>query len=185
MYASARLTANLLNYRFLADRFVEGTCPKCGYDDARGDQCDNCTNPLDPFELIDPRCKLCSDKPVIRDTKHLAIALDKLQEKISAWVDSSSKKGEWSTNTVGMTQGWLKEGLKPRMVTRDLSWGVPVPLEGWENKVMYVWVSDASMLCKQDRLVFTSTTLPVRCTVRLSKYHSMLHKRLATMVAKS
>lgn len=78
---------------------------------------------------------------MVRETKHLAIALDKLQEKISAWVDSSSKKGKWSANTVGMTQGWLKEGLKPRMVTRDLSWGVPVPLKGWEGKVMYVWVS--------------------------------------------
>lgn len=129
-------------YSFLADRFVEGTCPKCGYDDARGDQCDNCTNPLSPLELIHPRCKLCSDKPVIRETKHLALALDKLQEQISAWVDTSSSKGEWSANTVGMTQGWLKEGLKPRMVTRDLKWGVPVPLKGWEDKVMYVWVSD-------------------------------------------
>lgn len=131
---------------FLADRFVEGTCPKCGYTDARGDQCDSCTNPLDPLELVHPRCVLCSNRPVTKETSHLSIALDKLQPEIQSWVDESSSKGKWSSNTVGMTKGWLKEGLLPRNVTRDLSWGVPVPLEGWENKVMYVWVSGQSGL---------------------------------------
>lgn len=127
----------------MADRFVEGTCPKCGYDDARGDQCDQCTNPLNPLELIKPRCVLCNTQPITRDTKHLSILLDQLQPRIEEWVAESSKKGKWSTNTVGMTQGWLREGLQPRMITRDLEWGVPVPLNGWEGKVMYVWVSVA------------------------------------------
>ncbi|CAD6572574.1 MAG: hypothetical protein CYPHOPRED_004884 [Cyphobasidiales sp. Tagirdzhanova-0007] len=125
--------------RFLADRYVEGTCPKCGYEDARGDQCDSCTNPLNPIELIKPRCVLCSTRPVTRETSHLSIALDRLQEEIAEWVDRSSAKGKWSTNTMAMTKSWLKEGLLPRNVTRDLAWGVPVPLKGWEDKVMYVW----------------------------------------------
>merc|ERR1712093_312181 len=94
--------------RFLADRFVEGTCPKCGYNDARGDQCDQCTNPLNPLELIKPRCVLCNTQPITRDTKHLSILLDQLQPRIEEWIVQSSKKGKWSTNTVGMTQGWLR-----------------------------------------------------------------------------
>ena len=130
---------------FLADRFVEGTCPKCNYVDARGDQCDNCTNPLDPLELIHPRCILCSNRPITKETSHLSIALDKLQPALEEWVAKSSKEGKWSSNTIAMTKSWLKEGLLPRNVTRDLAWGVPVPLEGWEKKVMYVWVSGFSV----------------------------------------
>lgn len=128
---------------FLADRYVEGTCPRpnCGYEDARGDQCDKCGNLLDPFELINPRCKLDGTAPIVRDTKHIFLQLDKLQPKIDEWVKQSSEKGDWSRNGRLITDNWLKEGLRARCITRDLKWGVPVPPEyaGFENKVFYVW----------------------------------------------
>ena len=125
--------------KFLADRFVEGTCPKCGYEDARGDQCDKCGNLLDPLDLINPRCKLDGATPVTRETKHTFICLDKLQPQIEEWQKESAEKGGWSKNARYITDSWLKTGLKERGITRDLSWGVPVPLPGYENKVLYVW----------------------------------------------
>ena len=125
--------------KFLADRFVEGTCPKCGYEDARGDQCDKCGNLLDPLDLINPRCKLDGASPVTRETKHTFISLDKLQPQIEEWQKESAEKGGWSKNARYITDSWLKTGLKERGITRDLSWGVPVPLPGYENKVLYVW----------------------------------------------
>jgi methionyl-tRNA synthetase len=124
---------------FLADRFVEGTCPLCGYEDARGDQCDKCGHLLDPLELIKPRCKLDGATPVPRETKHVFLLLDKLQPAIEQWAEVSMKKGGWSANGASITQKWLKEGLHPRGITRDLKWGVPVPLPGYEKKVLYVW----------------------------------------------
>ncbi|KAL5363077.1 tRNA synthetases class I (M)-domain-containing protein [Aspergillus floccosus] len=124
---------------FLADRFVEGECPKCHYDDARGDQCDKCGHLLDPFELIKPRCKLDGATPVPRETKHIHLLLDKLQPDIEKWVHASIEKGDWPKNSRVITESWLKEGLKDRGITRDLKWGVPVPLPGFENKVLYVW----------------------------------------------
>lgn len=124
---------------FLADRFVEGTCPLCQYDDARGDQCDKCGHLLDPLELIKPRCKLDGATPVPKETKHVYLLLDKLQPLEEEWFAKSSKEGNWSSNGVQITSSWLKEGLRPRGITRDLKWGTAVPLEGYENKVMYVW----------------------------------------------
>lgn len=124
---------------FLADRYVEGECPRCHYDDARGDQCDKCGNLLDPFELIKPRCKLDGATPVQRETKHIHLLLDKLQPEVEKWANESIAKGEWPKNSRVITESWLKEGLKDRGITRDLKWGVPVPLEGFENKVLYVW----------------------------------------------
>lgn len=124
---------------FLADRFVEGTCPLCQYDDARGDQCDKCGHLLDPLELINPRCKLDGATPVPKETKHVYLLLDKLQPLEEEWFAKASKEGNWSSNGVQITSSWLKEGLKPRGITRDLKWGTAVPLEGYENKVMYVW----------------------------------------------
>ncbi|KAK5171332.1 uncharacterized protein LTR77_004476 [Saxophila tyrrhenica] len=124
---------------FLADRFVEGECPLCGYGDARGDQCDKCGHLLDPLDLINPRCKLDGRSPVKRETKHAFILLDKLQEKVTNWSQESFAKGGWSENGVSITNAWLSEGLKPRGITRDLKWGTAVPLPGYENKVMYVW----------------------------------------------
>lgn len=124
---------------FLADRFVEGTCPKCGYEDARGDQCDACGQLLDPLELIDPRCKLDNHSPVKRDSKHIFLELDKLQLELEQWVKKSFDAGQWSRNGLSITENWLKQGLKKRCITRDLTWGTPVPLKGYEKKVLYVW----------------------------------------------
>jgi methionyl-tRNA synthetase len=124
---------------FLADRFVEGECPKCGYDDARGDQCDKCGTLLNPFELKNPRCKVDGAKPVPRLTTHIHLLLDKLQPEIEEWSKVAIEKGAWSANGKAITEGWLTEGLKDRGITRDLKWGVPVPLPGYENKVLYVW----------------------------------------------
>lgn len=124
---------------FLADRYVEGECPLCHYEDARGDQCDKCGRLLDPFDLIKPRCKLDGATPVRRPTKHIHLLLDKLQPQIERWVHPTIEKGDWPKNSRVITESWLKEGLKDRGITRDLKWGVPVPLPGFENKVLYVW----------------------------------------------
>ncbi|KAI9591155.1 tRNA synthetases class I (M)-domain-containing protein [Syncephalis fuscata] len=126
-------------HRFLADRYVEGTCPKCGYDDARGDQCDGCGQLLNAHELIKPRCKLDGNAPVTRDSKHIFVDLPKLQPACEAFFKESSIKGNWTSNGRTITASWLNEGLKPRCITRDLKWGTPVPYEGMEDKVFYVW----------------------------------------------
>ncbi|WP_297160719.1 methionine--tRNA ligase [Thermogemmatispora sp.] len=126
--------------RFLPDRYVEGTCPHCGYAQARGDQCDNCGRVLDPVDLLQPHCRLCGSKeqPLqIRDTEHFFLDLPKLQEPILQWL--SQGKEHWRPNVYTFTMNWLKEGLRPRAITRDLDWGVPIPLEGYDEKRIYVW----------------------------------------------
>ncbi len=126
--------------RFLPDRYVEGTCPHCGYPSARGDQCDNCGRTLDPVDLIEPRCKLCGSKESkleIRSTEHFFLDLPKLQEPLLAWLSQS--KEHWRPNTLAFALNWLKEGLRARAITRDLDWGVPIPLPGYEDKRIYVW----------------------------------------------
>ncbi|KAB8621934.1 hypothetical protein FH972_026043 [Carpinus fangiana] len=124
---------------FLADRFVEGTCPLCGYEDARGDQCDKCGKLLDPLDLIKPRCKLDNATPIKKETRHTFLLLDKLQPEVEKWNRESSKKGAWSSNGISITENWLKEGLKARGITRDLKWGTKVPLPGYDDKCLYVW----------------------------------------------
>ncbi|MCB1053087.1 MAG: methionine--tRNA ligase [Acidobacteria bacterium] len=124
---------------FLADRYVEGTCPNCGYEDARGDQCDRCKELLDPEKLINPRCKICGNVPVLKATAHLNLDLASLQPELQAWFEQASKQGQWTRNAVQTTQAWLDRGLAPRPITRDLKWGIPVPKPGFENKVFYVW----------------------------------------------
>jgi methionyl-tRNA synthetase len=124
---------------FLADRFVEGTCPKCDYNDARGDQCDKCGSLLDPFELKNPHCKIDGATPVPRDTTHIFLRLDKLQNPIEKWFSKSSVDGVWPQNGISITNTWLTKGLEGRSITRDLKWGTPIPLPGYENKVLYVW----------------------------------------------
>jgi methionyl-tRNA synthetase len=124
---------------FLADRYVEGTCPKCQYDDARGDQCDKCGSLLDPFELINPHCKLDGATPVPRDTTHIFLRLDKLQPDIEDWFSKSNVQGAWPQNGISITRSWLEKGLEGRSITRDLKWGTPIPLSGYEKKVLYVW----------------------------------------------
>ena len=125
--------------RFLADRYVLGTCPHCRYPDARGDQCENCGKLLDPIELIDPRCSVCSTRPVIRETKHLFIDLPAILPKLRNWIESAAERGFWARNAVQMTYAWMRDGLKERGITRDLKWGIPVPLDGYRDKVFYVW----------------------------------------------
>ncbi|KAJ2756465.1 methionine--tRNA ligase mes1 [Coemansia pectinata] len=125
--------------RFLADRFVEGTCPKCAYEDARGDQCDKCGTLLNAIELIDPRCKLDNNRPVVRTSMHQYIDLERLQPQCKAFVEKAEEKGRWTANSLAITHNWFKMGLEPRCITRDLKWGVPVPLSGYEKKVFYVW----------------------------------------------
>ena len=123
---------------FLADRYVHGTCPKCGKE-ARGDQCDSCGSLLDPTELIEPRCQTCGTTPEVRETKHLYIDLPSISKNLDEWMSKTSKEGQWSDNAINITKGWIKNGLNERAITRDLKWGIPVPKEGYENKVFYVW----------------------------------------------
>ena len=124
---------------FLADRFVRGTCPKCGYEDARGDQCDKCGSLLEPIELKNPRCSTCGSTPEVRETKHLYIDLPSISDKLDEWMKKASVEGKWSDNAINITKAWIRDGLKERAITRDLKWGIPVPKAGYENKVFYVW----------------------------------------------
>lgn len=125
--------------RFLADRFVEGTCPHpgCGYEDARGDQCDKCGKLVNATELVRPRCKVCNTAPVLRSSDQLFLDLPKAEPKLREWVDRVDNG--WTNNARVITRAWLREGLKPRCITRDLKWGIPVPHKGFEKKVFYVW----------------------------------------------
>jgi len=124
---------------FLADRYVDGTCPKCGSTKARGDQCDECGSLLDPIELKEPKCHTCGSTPEVRETKHLYIDLPSLSGKLNEWMEGVSKEGKWSDNAINITKAWIRDGLNERAITRDLKWGIPVPKEGYENKVFYVW----------------------------------------------
>lgn len=124
---------------FLADRFVDGTCPKCHSEKARGDQCDECGSLLDPTELINPRCHTCGNTPEVRETKHLYIDLPSISKNLDSWMEKVSKEGRWSENAINVTKAWIRDGLNERAITRDLKWGIPVPKEGYENKVFYVW----------------------------------------------
>ena len=125
--------------RFLADRYVRGTCPHCGYESARGDQCEMCGKLLDPMELINPKCVTCGGTPRPKSTTHLYIDLPAILPKLESWMKDASVKGFWANNAVQMTQAWIRDGLHPRAITRDLKWGIPVPKKGFENKVFYVW----------------------------------------------
>lgn len=124
--------------RFLPDRYVKGTCPKCSATNARGDECPECGAYLNPTDLIDPYSTLSDSKPVLKKTKHFYLNLSKLQPEITKWVKKSDKP--WRKWVREFTRGWLKQGLEPRAVTRDLPFGVKVPIEGWEDKVIYVWL---------------------------------------------
>ena len=124
---------------FLADRFVYGTCPKCGSTKARGDQCDDCGSLLDPVELKEPKCATCGSTPVVKETKHLYIDLPSISSNLDSWMKKASIEGRWSDNAINVTKAWIRDGLNERAITRDLKWGIPVPKEGYENKVFYVW----------------------------------------------
>jgi len=121
---------------FLPDRYVEGTCPICKDSGARGDQCDKCGNALNTLDLIEPRCKLCGKTPVIKTSKHWFLDLDKFEKKLDTWLES---KVNWKSNVKAFCKQWFERGLEPRGITRDISWGIPIPVEGAEGKVLYVW----------------------------------------------
>ena len=123
--------------RFLPDRYVEGTCPHCGYSKARGDQCDSCGKLLDATELINPRSKTDGSTPVVRQTEHFFFDLPKLADRITAYLNEN--KEHWRPTVINFSRGYLKEGLKGRPITRDIEWGIPVPLPGYEHKRLYVW----------------------------------------------
>ncbi|XP_074498772.1 methionine--tRNA ligase, cytoplasmic isoform X2 [Sebastes fasciatus] len=125
--------------RFLADRFVEGICPHCSYPEARGDQCDKCGRLINAVELREPQCKVCKQSPVVRCSKHLFLDLPKLQAQLETWLDKSTGTGDWTANAKQITRSWVRDGLKPRCITRDLRWGTPVPHPDFKEKVFYVW----------------------------------------------
>jgi methionyl-tRNA synthetase len=123
--------------RSLPDRYVEGTCPECGAPDARGDQCDTCGRTLDPEELGAPRCRRCSGPATLRPLRQLFLRLDLLQPAVARYLES--REGRWRPFVGAEARGWLEAGLRPRAITRDLDWGVPVPLPGWDDRRLYVW----------------------------------------------
>jgi methionyl-tRNA synthetase len=124
--------------QFLADRFVTGTCPKCGNEEAYGDQCEKCGSSLNATDLINPKSALTGNVPTLKQTKHWFLPLDKYESLLREWILEGHKK-DWKPNVYGQVKSWIDDGLRPRAVTRDLDWGIPVPAEGGEGKVLYVW----------------------------------------------
>lgn len=125
--------------RFLADRFVYGKCPKCEFDKASGDQCDACQSSFEASELKEPRCFVCNDLVIEKESSHLFLDLEKVEPELLKFFEEAHNKHHWSTNSVAITSAWFKQGIKPRCITRDLKWGVTVPLEGYHDKCFYVW----------------------------------------------
>ena len=124
--------------QYLADRFVTGTCPKCGHEEAYGDQCENCGSSLNATDLINPKSTISGAKPVLKETKHWFLPLDRYEDFLKNWILKSHKK-DWKSNVYGQCKSWIDDGLRSRAVTRDLDWGIPVPVPGAEGKVLYVW----------------------------------------------
>jgi methionyl-tRNA synthetase len=124
--------------QFLADRFVVGTCPKCGFEESYGDQCENCGTSHNATDLINPKSAITGNVPTVKETKHWFLPLDKHEDFLRKWILEGHKK-DWKPNVYGQVKSWVEDGLRPRAVTRDLEWGIPVPLEGAEGKVLYVW----------------------------------------------
>jgi methionyl-tRNA synthetase len=128
--------------QFLADRYIIGTCPKCGNENAYGDQCEKCGSSLNPTDLINPKSTISGSAPVLKKTKHWFLKLDEQQEGIKKWLEETSEKNNWKAHVIGQCKSWINDGLRPRAMTRDLDWGIPVPpeIDGSEGKVLYVWL---------------------------------------------
>ena len=126
-------------YAVLPDRYVEGICPHC-HEAARGDQCDACSAILDPLDLLEKKCKLCGSTPSVQETEHFYFALHTFQEQIKRAVEIAKQTGTWRDNAIQLTERYVKEGLLDRAVSRDLPIGVPIPVEGYEDKKIYVWI---------------------------------------------
>ncbi|CAM3347784.1 methionine--tRNA ligase [Aequorivita lipolytica] len=124
--------------QFLADRFVVGTCPKCGFEESYGDQCENCGTSHNATDLINPKSAISGNKPILKETKHWFLPLNEYEDFLKQWILVDHKK-DWKTNVYGQCKSWIDDGLRPRAVTRDLDWGIPVPVKGANGKVLYVW----------------------------------------------
>ncbi len=124
--------------QFLADRFVLGTCPKCGFEESYGDQCENCGTSHNATDLINPKSAITGNVPTLKETKHWFLPLDRYEDFLREWILKGHKK-DWKPNVYGQVKSWVEDGLRPRAVTRDLDWGIPVPVKGGEGKVLYVW----------------------------------------------
>ncbi len=124
--------------QFLADRYITGTCPKCGNDEAYGDQCEKCGTSLNATDLINPKSAISGNVPILKETKHWFLPLNEYEDFLKQWILVDHKK-DWKTNVLGQCKSWIDDGLRPRAVTRDLDWGIPVPVEGADGKVLYVW----------------------------------------------
>ena len=124
--------------QFLADRYVEGECPKCHFNKAYGDQCESCGSSINATDLINPKSKLSGNKPTLKKTKHWFLPLNNFENFLKKWF-LNEKKDDWKLNVFGQVKSWINEGLKPRAITRDLNWGIPVPLKEAFGKVLYVW----------------------------------------------
>ena len=124
--------------QFLADRFIVGTCPKCGYEESYGDQCENCGTSHNAQDLINPKSVITGNVPSLKETRHWYLPLNEYEDWLSEWI-LKGHKNDWKANVLGQVKSWVDDGLKPRAVTRDLDWGIPVPVEGAEGKVLYVW----------------------------------------------
>ena len=122
--------------RFLPDRYVDGTCPHCGDKSARGDGCDNCGKPLNAEELVDPRCRICGTTPALFATEHCFLDLSKFSDRLAEWV---ARQEHWKPNVITFTKNFIESGLRPRPITRDINWGITVPVAGFESKRIYVW----------------------------------------------
>jgi len=144
--------------RFLPDRYVEGQCPVCAFPNARGDQCESCGNLMDPFNLKNPRCRLCGTTPVPRETKHFFFRLTAFQKPLEAWL--SKGKDHWRAHVLTFSRGFLREGLKDRPITRDLEWGIEVPVPGYESKRIYVWFEAVMGYLTDTREVFLRAGKP-------------------------
>ncbi|GAI94672.1 unnamed protein product, partial [marine sediment metagenome] len=122
--------------RFLPDRYIEGTCPYCNSSGARGDQCDECGKPINPVELINPHCRHCGTTPQFKDSEHFFLKLTAFEDRLLTWVKQQT---HWRQDVLNFTTRYLEEGLKDRAITRDIDWGIPVPLDSFEGKCLYVW----------------------------------------------
>lgn len=129
--------------QFLPDRYVEGICPNC-FHPSRGDQCDNCSTILDPLDLIDPKCKICGNEPIVKSTEHFYFALSQFQKEIQSYVNNAKTERKWRENALNLSERYLHEGLIDRAASRDLPNGVSIPVEGYENKKVYVWIEAVS-----------------------------------------
>lgn len=169
--------------QFLADRYIMGTCPKCGNENAYGDQCEKCGSTLSPSELIQPRSTLSGEKPILKTTKHWYLPLDTYEPFLKEWILKEHKL-DWKTNVYGQCKSWLDAGLQPRAVTRDLDWGVPVPVPNAEGKVLYVWFDAPIGYISATKDYFKSEVKPIHKHLAWEDYWKKEDTKLVHFIGK-